>query len=68
LFSDLPHYNAKEATMYIKQVLGDAYNYDSKPILETIRDVSRLGVVEKKEKGVYKYISKYPYYDGVGRF
>jgi fatty acid desaturase len=28
LFHELPHYNAKEANVYIKQVLGDLYNSD----------------------------------------
>jgi len=64
----MPHYNAREATIYVKKALGDAYNYDPRTLWETLYEVSRLGVVEKTEKGVYKYISKFPYYDNVGRF
>jgi len=68
LFSYMPHYNAKEATIYVKKALGKYYNYDGRHILDTLKNVSRLGVVETNDKGVYKYISKFPYYDNVGRF
>jgi len=66
----MPHYNAKEATGYVKELLGSKYNGDTRPVLDSLKHIAKLGVVEEKEKGkgVFKYISKYPYYDGVGRF
>jgi omega-6 fatty acid desaturase (delta-12 desaturase) len=63
LFSYIPHYNAPEATLYVKELLGDAYNYDDRPILKTLMAVAKLGVAEEGEKGVYNLISKFPYYD-----
>jgi omega-6 fatty acid desaturase (delta-12 desaturase) len=69
IFSYMPHYNAREATGYLKQVLGKKYNYDGRKIWDTVWAVAKLGAVESKdEKGIYRYISKYPYYDNIGRY
>jgi omega-6 fatty acid desaturase (delta-12 desaturase) len=66
LFSYLPHYNAPEATLYVKKLLGDAYNYDERPILEILVEVAKFGAADEGEKGVYNMISKFPYYDKEG--
>jgi omega-6 fatty acid desaturase (delta-12 desaturase) len=68
IFSYMPHYNAREATLYIKKALGKQYNYDGRSMWDTLWSVAKLGVAEKKDNGVWKYISKYPYYDNIGRF
>jgi len=36
--------------------------------LKSLWRVAKLGVVEEKGKGEFNYISKFPYYDGVGRY
>jgi len=56
LFSALPHYHAKEATNFIKKVLGVRYNYDGRNVWEALWDVGKLGVVEKKSKGIWTFI------------
>jgi len=68
IFSFMPHYNAKEATIHLKKILGKRYNYDGRNIWDTLWAVSKLGVVESKDKGVFRYISKSPYFDNIGRF
>jgi len=68
IFSSIPHYNAKEATLHLKKVLGKRYNYDGRTIWEALKSIAKLGVAEKKDKGVYKLVSKYPFYDNIGRF
>ena len=64
LFSFLPHYNAREATLEIRKVLGIQYNYDGRNVLKAMWEVAKLGVVEKKEKGIWKYIKECPFFAG----
>jgi fatty acid desaturase len=40
IFSEIPHYNAVEATKYLKVVLGKYYKYDSDPILKSMYRVA----------------------------
>jgi hypothetical protein len=61
--TNIPHYHTFEATLYVKKLLGDAYNYDERPILEMLVAIAKFGVAEEGEKGVYNMISKFPYYD-----
>ena len=63
LFSYLPHYNAYEATLYLKQFLGDAYRYDERPVWRSLLEISKLSVAEQREKGVYYLISEFPYHE-----
>jgi len=56
LFTDLPHYNAKEANVYVKQMLGDLYIVDKKPILQALWDSSKLAIVRNSGNGIWKYI------------
>lgn len=62
LFSAIPHYNAREATREIIKVLGTRYNYDDENAWRSLWEIAKLGVVEKKDKGTWKYIKKYPFY------
>ena len=62
LFSYLPHYNAYEATLYLKQFLGYAYRYDERPVWRSLLEISKLSVAEQREKGVYYLISEFPYH------
>jgi len=38
LFSTMPHYNAVQATKYLKKLLGSYYNYDSTPVVKALWD------------------------------
>jgi omega-6 fatty acid desaturase (delta-12 desaturase) len=55
IFSDLPHYNAKEATIYLKQVLGPLHNEDSKNIVASLMASAQMCAVEHKGDGVWKF-------------
>ena len=65
LFSYIPHYHAYEATLYLKELLGDVYRFDEQPVWKSLLELSKLSVAEQREKGVYYLISKFPYYEEV---
>lgn len=62
LFSTMPHYHAMEATMSIKPILGDYYQFDPTPLLKAMyRETKECVYVEPeggKSGGVYWYNNK----------
>lgn len=62
IFSTMPHYNAAEATMAIKPILGKYYQYDSTPVPEALwREFKECVFVEpdsQEEGGIFWYKSK----------
>ncbi|EGR34116.1 hypothetical protein IMG5_023400 [Ichthyophthirius multifiliis] len=55
VFHELPHYHAREANVYFKQIVGSAYIQDKKTIWQAILSNSKLICVKEKEEGVYYY-------------
>ncbi|XP_062017651.1 delta(12)-acyl-lipid-desaturase-like [Rosa rugosa] len=61
LFSTMPHYNAMEATIAVKPILGDYYGFDGTPIYKALwREAKECLYVEPDEdapntKGVFWY-------------
>lgn len=63
LFSTMPHYHAMEATMKIKPILGEYYQFDGTPVYKaTWREAKECVYVEPDEsgqsKGVFWYNNK----------
>lgn len=56
LFAELPHYNAPIANIYVKNILGDLYYKDKKPLSKALFEAGKLCCVEHKGEGVWKYI------------
>ncbi|CAD8106858.1 unnamed protein product [Paramecium sonneborni] len=56
LFSELPHYNAREANIYLNQVIGDLNNQDTKQLLTSLYETASLVGVEHKGNGIWKFI------------
>ncbi|CAD8190161.1 unnamed protein product [Paramecium pentaurelia] len=56
LFSELPHYNAREANIYLKQILGDLYYQDTKNFWISLYQTASLVGVEHKGNGVWKFV------------
>lgn len=55
IFSDLPHYNTKEANIHMKKVLGPLHNEDSKNILNSLMVSASLCAVDHEGNGVWKF-------------
>ncbi|CAD8178615.1 unnamed protein product [Paramecium octaurelia] len=55
VFSELPHYNAREANVYVKQVIGDLYNQDAKKLWTSLYNSASLVGVEHKGNGIWKF-------------
>jgi omega-6 fatty acid desaturase (delta-12 desaturase) len=55
LFSDLPHYNTKEAQLYMKQVIGELHRNDPKNLWESLYRTAKLCCVEHKGNGEWYY-------------
>ncbi|EGR27598.1 hypothetical protein IMG5_193510 [Ichthyophthirius multifiliis] len=55
LFHEIPHYSAREANFFVKQILGKAYYKDKKTIFQALFDIGKLDCVTEKEEGVYYY-------------
>ncbi|CAD8112875.1 unnamed protein product [Paramecium sonneborni] len=56
LFSELPHYNAREANIHLKQVLGDLYYQDTKKLWISLYQTASLVGVEHQGNGVWKFV------------
>ncbi len=56
MFHEIPHYNAVEANIYVKQILGNLYFKDKKSIGKALFDNGKLTCVEHRGNGVWKYI------------
>lgn len=53
----MPHYNALEATEYIKKIAGDLYLEDKTPWYKAYYNASKyVKVVEDNGEGVWKYL------------
>nr|AZO92969.1 delta-12 fatty acid desaturase [Idesia polycarpa] len=60
LFSTIPHYHAMEATIAIKPVLGEYYQFDATPFYKALwREARECLCVEPDEKGVFWYSNKF---------
>ncbi|XP_010257471.1 PREDICTED: delta(12)-fatty-acid desaturase FAD2 [Nelumbo nucifera] len=64
LFSTMPHYHAMEATIAIKPILGEYYQFDGTPFYKAMwREAKECVYVEpdenSKDKGVYWYKNKF---------
>jgi fatty acid desaturase len=57
LFSDLPHYNACEATIYVKEILKDKYRFDHGNVWKTMYRVAKFGPVEERKKGEFWFMT-----------
>ena len=58
LFSDMPHYNAPEATIYIKEILGDKYRFDHCNVWKSLYRIAKFGPLEPKgANGEYWFVT-----------
>lgn len=55
IFHELPFYNAPFASIYVKELLGDLYNYDSRNIWRTLFECCKLIAVKDDGTGVYRF-------------
>lgn len=55
IFHEMPHYNADLANIYVKEVLGNLYNYDSRNIWVTLFDCAGLISVSDDGNGVWRF-------------
>jgi omega-6 fatty acid desaturase (delta-12 desaturase) len=60
LVATIPHYHAMEATIAIKQILGEYYQFDSTPFYKALwREAGECLYVEPDEKGVFWFRNKF---------
>ena len=61
IYSNIPHYHAKEATLAIKKAFPKIYLYNPEPIYKALWNISCncIAVDSKKEKGQYIWRSSY---------
>ncbi|EAS03232.2 fatty acid desaturase (macronuclear) [Tetrahymena thermophila SB210] len=53
IFHEMPHYNAREANIYLKQILGPAYIKDKKSVTRALFEAGKLACVSEREQGFY---------------
>lgn len=56
IFHELPHYHAREANVYLKEILGPVYYHDKKSITEAAFDAGKLACVSEKQQGFYYWM------------